>query len=89
MLAEKIIGVWELQIWETVVDDKVIGFLIASKTTANFSSYFLSSASILRARSRFVSMSRRNCTNVRMMAMFTSTARAPRIHSRAWRRLAR
>ena len=24
MLSEKIIGVWELQIWETVVDDRVI-----------------------------------------------------------------
>jgi hypothetical protein len=23
MLSEKIIGVWELQIWETVVDDKL------------------------------------------------------------------
>jgi hypothetical protein len=26
MLSEKIIGVWELQIWETVVDDKVVGY---------------------------------------------------------------
>jgi len=26
MLAEKIIGVWELQIWETVVDGNVIGY---------------------------------------------------------------
>ena len=26
MLAEKIIGVWELQLWETVVDNNVIGY---------------------------------------------------------------
>jgi len=26
MLAEKIIGVWELQIWETVVDGNVVGY---------------------------------------------------------------
>ncbi len=26
MLAEKIIGVWELQIWETMVDDSVVGY---------------------------------------------------------------
>jgi hypothetical protein len=26
MLSEKIIGVWELQSWETVVDDRVVGY---------------------------------------------------------------
>ena len=31
MLAEKIIGVWELQIWETVVDDKIIGYPLGEK----------------------------------------------------------
>ena len=31
MLAEKIIGVWELQTWETVVDDKVIGYPLGEK----------------------------------------------------------
>jgi len=25
MLAEKIVGVWELQTWETMVDDSVVG----------------------------------------------------------------
>ena len=33
MLAEKIIGVWELQIWETVVDDKVIGYPLGEKAS--------------------------------------------------------
>ena len=33
MLAEKIVGVWELQIWETVVDDRVIGFPLGEKAT--------------------------------------------------------
>lgn len=33
MLAEKIIGVWELQIWEMVVDDKVIGFPLGEKAS--------------------------------------------------------
>jgi hypothetical protein len=27
MLSEKIIGVWELQSWETVVDDRVVGLM--------------------------------------------------------------
>src|SRR5206468_11665093 len=54
-----------------------INSLIASKTVANFSSYLFSSASILRARSRFVSIKRRSCTKVRIIAIFTSTARAP------------
>jgi Lipocalin-like domain len=31
MLAEKIIGVWELDIWETVIDDKVIGYPLGQK----------------------------------------------------------
>ena len=33
MLAEKIIGVWELQIWETVVDDKVIGYPLGEEAS--------------------------------------------------------
>ena len=33
MLSEKIIGVWELQIWETVVDDKVIGYPLGEKAS--------------------------------------------------------
>src|SRR5690242_20079106 len=52
--------------------------LIASKIAANCSSYFFSIASILRARSRFESISRRSWTKVRMMAIFTSTARGER-----------
>ncbi len=31
MLAEKIIGVWELQIWETVVDDSVVAHPLGEK----------------------------------------------------------
>jgi hypothetical protein len=31
MLAEKIIGVWELQTWETVLDDDVIGYPLGEK----------------------------------------------------------
>ena len=31
MLAEKIIGVWELQIWETIIDDKVVGYPLGEK----------------------------------------------------------
>jgi hypothetical protein len=31
MLAEKIIGVWELQIWETVVGDRVVGYPFGEK----------------------------------------------------------
>ena len=31
MLAEKIIGVWELQIWETVVDGNVVGYPLGEK----------------------------------------------------------
>jgi hypothetical protein len=33
MLSEKIIGVWELQNWETVVDDKVIGYPLGEKAS--------------------------------------------------------
>ena len=33
MLSEKIIGVWELQSWETVVDDKVIGYPLGEKVS--------------------------------------------------------
>ncbi len=31
MLAEKIIGVWELRIWETVIDDNVVGYPLGEK----------------------------------------------------------
>lgn len=31
MLAEKIIGVWELQTWETVIDAKVVGYPLGQK----------------------------------------------------------
>jgi hypothetical protein len=33
MLAEKILGVWELQSWETVVDDKVVGYPLGEQTS--------------------------------------------------------
>ena len=33
MLSEKIIGVWELQSWETVVDDKVVGYPLGEKAS--------------------------------------------------------
>ncbi len=33
MLSEEIIGVWELQNWETVVDDKVIGYPLGEKAS--------------------------------------------------------
>jgi hypothetical protein len=33
MLSAKIIGVWELQIWETVVDDKVVGYPLGEKAS--------------------------------------------------------
>jgi hypothetical protein len=33
MLAEKIIGVWELQIWETIVDDNVVGYPLGEKAS--------------------------------------------------------
>jgi hypothetical protein len=31
MLAEKIVGVWELQLWETVVDGNVVGYPLGEK----------------------------------------------------------
>ena len=33
MLLEKIIGVWELQNWETVVDDRVVGYPLGEKAS--------------------------------------------------------
>jgi hypothetical protein len=33
MLSEKIIGVWQLQIWETIVDDQVIGYPLGEKAS--------------------------------------------------------
>ena len=33
MLAEKNISVWELQIWETVVDDSVVGYPLGEKAS--------------------------------------------------------
>ena len=33
MLAQKIIGVWELQIWETVVDSSVVGYPLGEKAS--------------------------------------------------------
>jgi hypothetical protein len=30
---EKIIGVWELQSWETVVDDRVVGYPLGEKAS--------------------------------------------------------
>jgi hypothetical protein len=33
MLAEKIIGVWELQIWETVAGDSVVGYPLGEKAS--------------------------------------------------------
>jgi Lipocalin-like domain len=33
MLAEKIIGVWELQIWETVIDTNVIAYPLGEKAS--------------------------------------------------------
>lgn len=33
MLSEEIIGVWELQVWETVVDNRVVGYPLQEKAT--------------------------------------------------------
>ena len=33
MLAEKIVGVWELQIWETMVDDSVVGYPLGEQAS--------------------------------------------------------
>jgi hypothetical protein len=38
MLSEKIIGVWELQIWETVVDDRFVGYPLG-QTASGFIAY--------------------------------------------------
>ena len=58
--------------------------LIATKTAENCSSYFFSRLSILRAKSRLLSIKRRSCTKVRMIAIFTSTARALRSTLEEW-----
>jgi hypothetical protein len=33
MLAEKILGVWELQSWETVVDNRVVGYPLGERVS--------------------------------------------------------
>jgi hypothetical protein len=33
MLTEQILGVWELQSWETVVDDKVVGYPLGEQAS--------------------------------------------------------
>ena len=33
MLAEKIVGVWELQTWETMVDDSVVGYPLGEQAS--------------------------------------------------------
>ena len=33
MLAEKIVGVWELQTWETTVDDSVVGYPLGEQAS--------------------------------------------------------
>jgi hypothetical protein len=33
MLAEKILGVWELQTWETVVDNRVVGYPLGERVS--------------------------------------------------------
>jgi hypothetical protein len=33
MLAERILGVWELQSWETVVDDRVVGYPLGEQAS--------------------------------------------------------
>jgi Lipocalin-like domain len=33
MLAEKILGVWKLQSWETVVDDRVVGYPLGEQAS--------------------------------------------------------
>ena len=33
MLAEKIVGVWELQSWATVVDDKIVGYPLGEQAS--------------------------------------------------------
>ena len=60
-----------------------INCLIAAKTAANFSSYFFSKFSILRARLALLSINRRSCTNVRIMAMLTRSLPIARSHHHA------
>ena len=53
MLAEKIIGVWELLIWETVVDDKVIGYPLGEKASGFIAYYPIGFMSVnISARNR-------------------------------------
>jgi lipocalin-like protein len=33
MLVEKIVGVWELQTWETMVDDSVVGYPLGEEAS--------------------------------------------------------
>jgi hypothetical protein len=35
MLSEKIFGLWKLQIWKTVVDDRVIGYPLGEKASGD------------------------------------------------------
>ena len=39
MLLEKIIGVWELQSWETVIDDGVVGYPLGEKASGFIASH--------------------------------------------------
>ena len=68
-------GAFWLGLPRPIVGDQLLDRI---ETTANCSSYRCSIVSIFRARSRFESISRRNCTNVRIIAMLTSTARRDR-----------
>ena len=53
MLAEKIIGVWELQIWETVVDDSVVGYPLGEKASGFIAYYPIGFMSVnISARNR-------------------------------------
>ena len=36
MLAEKIVGVWQLQSWATVVDDKIVGYPLGEQASGFF-----------------------------------------------------
>jgi hypothetical protein len=46
MLSEKIIGVWELQIWETVVDDSVVGYPLGEKASGFIAYHFIGFMSV-------------------------------------------
>lgn len=53
MLAEKIIGVWELQIWETIVDDSVVGYPLGEKASGFIAYYSVGFMSVnISARNR-------------------------------------